>query len=286
MKQEDRERGSILFRGAVTLPIIPQCYAILICILFLPTILRGSSIAAQHCEMVKIPSGEYTPLFIKDAQKRSVSTFLIDTRPVTNAEFLIFVSEHPQWRRSQVKKLFADEAYLKHWANDLDLGPHADKIADSPVTNVSWFAARAYLKSKSKRLPTEDEWEYVACADETRPDASRDPDFTARLLEWYGKPTPEFLSSVNEAAPNVFGVQALHGYAWEWVRDFNNSMVTGESRADSGLDRALYCAGGALGTADPHNYAAFMRYAFRSSLKGNYAVSNLGFRGARSIESN
>lgn len=236
--------------------------------------------------MVKIPAGSYTPLYVKDAKTRAVEAFLIDAKPVTNAEFLAFVTEHPKWRRSQMKRLFADEAYLKHWAGDLDLGPNASKMADSPVTNVSWFAARAYLKSKGKRLPTEDEWEYVACADETRPNASRDPAFTKRLLEWYGRPNTKFLPSVSDATPNVYGIRALHGYTWEWVRDFNNAMVTGESRADSGVERGLYCAGGALGTADPHNYAAFMRYAFRSSLKGNYSVPNLGFRGARSLKTN
>jgi formylglycine-generating enzyme len=233
--------------------------------------------------MVLIPAGSYTPLYIQEAGQRSVDSFFIDILPVTNREFLAFVKANPNWRRSQVKKLFADEGYLKHWAGDLDLGPASEMIKNSPVTNVSWFAARAYLKSKGKRLPTEDEWEYVACADESRSDASRDPAFTGRLLEWYGKPTPENLPSVDMAQPNVYGVSALHGYTWEWVRDFNNSLVTGESRADSGLDRNLFCAGGALGTADPHNYAAFMRYAFRSSLKGNYAVQNLGFRGATSI---
>jgi formylglycine-generating enzyme required for sulfatase activity len=234
--------------------------------------------------MVEIPAGEYTPLYILDADQRKVEGFLLDIRPVTNAEFIEFVRKNPKWRRSQVKRLFADEAYLKHWAGDPDLGPRTSEMIESPVTNVSWFAARAFLKTRGKRLPTEDEWEYVACADETRFNASRDPAFTQRLLEWYGKPTASVLPSVQMAKPNIYGVSAMHGYSWEWVRDFNNSMVTGESRADSGLDRALYCAGGALGTADPHNYAAFMRYAFRSSLKGNYGVSNLGFRGARSLE--
>ena len=233
--------------------------------------------------MVRIPAGSYTPLYIKDAETRKVEAFLIDTQPVTNAEFLEFVRVNPKWRRSQVKRLFADDAYLKHWGGDIDLGPNAAQIADSPVTQVSWFAARAYLKSKGKRLPTEDEWEFVGCADENRVDASRDKEFTGRLLEWYSKPTPKVLPSTNDATPNFHGVRAMHGYTWEWVRDFNNSMVTGESRADSGLDRNLFCAGGALGTADPHNYAAFMRYAFRSSLKGNYTVSNLSFRGAKSI---
>ncbi|MEZ5303019.1 MAG: formylglycine-generating enzyme family protein [Verrucomicrobiales bacterium] len=233
--------------------------------------------------MVLVPSGSFTPHFLKDAKVRQVSAFYIDAKPVTNAEFLEFVRANPKWRRSQVKRLFADDAYLKHWSGDLDLGADGKDLADSPVTNVSWFAARAYLKRLGKRLPTEDEWEYVACADATRRDASRDPAFTARLLEWYSRPGGAPLPSVRAAEPNAYGVCALHGFAWEWVRDFNNAMVTGESRGDGSVERSLYCAGGALGTADPHNYAAFMRYAFRSSLGGNYAVGNLGFRGAKSL---
>ncbi|MCZ6671666.1 MAG: SUMF1/EgtB/PvdO family nonheme iron enzyme, partial [Verrucomicrobia bacterium] len=147
--------------------VLQNCATISLILLVLPFWL-----ALAHAEtpsgMVRIPAGDYIPLYIKDAEKRSVKAFLIDIRPVTNAEFLAFVREHPKWRRSQVKRLFADSAYLQHWAGDLDLGPQAGKIADSPVTNVSWFATRAYLKSKGKRLPTEDEWEYVACADEAR----------------------------------------------------------------------------------------------------------------------
>ena len=181
-----------------------------------------------------------------------------------------------------MKRIFADKNYLKHWAGDLELG--GGIAADAPVTNVSWFAARAYLKSEGKRLPATDEWEYAACADETRANATDDPKFTARLLEWYGKPGGGATPSIEGAAKNFYGARALHGYVWEWVADFNNSMVTGESRGDSGIDRKLYCAGGALGATDTRNYAAFMRYAFRSSLKGNYTVPNLGFRGASDVE--
>lgn len=234
--------------------------------------------------MVRIPAGSYTPMYIEDADKRSVKAFYLDAKAVTNGQFLEFVREFPKWRRSQVKTLFADGSYLRHWAGDLDLGVHAEAIVDSPVTNVSWFAARAYLKSKGKRLPSEDEWEYVACADETRADASKDPQFVKRLLEWYSKPNPKVLMPVPKTKANFYGAIGMHGYIWEWVGDFNNAMVTGESRGDAGLERNLFCAGGALGTADPHNYASYMRYAFRSSLKGNYSVSNLGFRGARNIE--
>ena len=245
--------------------------------IIVPLLAVGPASAAD--DMAKLPAGEYLPLYMKDPKPRPVAAFSLDVQPVTNAEFLEFVRANPKWQRSKVKRIFADKNYLKHWIADLVLGEGV--APDSPVTNISWFTARAFLKSKGKRLPSTDEWEYAASADETRANATDDPKFTARLLEWYGKPGGTALPSVKVAPENFYGTRALHGYVWEWVGDFNNSMVTGESRGDTGIDRKLYCAGGALGATDTRNYAAFMRYAFRSSLKGNYTVPNLGFRGAR-----
>jgi sulfatase modifying factor 1 len=45
--------------------------------------------------------------------------------------------------------------------------------------------------------------------------------------------------------------------------------------------RNLFCGSGALGASSFDDYAAFMRYAFRSSLKAHYTVPNLGFRCAQ-----
>jgi formylglycine-generating enzyme required for sulfatase activity len=229
--------------------------------------------------MASIPAGTYTPMFGETREPRQVRGFLLDETPVTNAQFLAFVTRHPEWRRSQVKRLFADEGYLRQWAGDLDLGPAAPP--ESPVVRVSWFAARAYLKSVGKRLPTEDEWEFAARADATRADASEDPAFLAKILRWYGQPQRGTLPDPTTAGADVHGVRALHGLTWEWVEDFNNQMVTGASRDDASLNRALFCAGGAATAKDAANYAAFMRYAFRSSLEGAYTVDLLGFRGAR-----
>lgn len=239
--------------------------------------------AGDGAGMVRIPAGSYTPLFVKDAKSVEVAAFFLDSEPVTNGQFLKFVRANPKWRRSQAKELFSDPNYLRHWKGDLDLGPDAEELAKSPVTNVSWFAARAYLKTVGKRLPTMDEWELAACADETLADATADPEFHTRILEWYSSPNPEKFPTANSFTENYYGVRGLHGLVWEWVRDFNNATVTGESRGDTTLERGLFCAGGALNSGDPSNYAAFMRYAFRSSLAGNYTIANLGFRGAKSI---
>ncbi len=75
----------------------------------------------------------------------------------------------------------------------------------------------------------------------------------------------------------------LHGLVWEWTSDFNSALVTGDARGDTGLERQLFCGAGSLGASDRANYAAFMRFGFRSSLRAGYTVHNLGFRCAKDM---
>ncbi|WP_339939784.1 HU family DNA-binding protein [Undibacterium luofuense] len=91
-----------------------------------------------------------------------VSGFLMRRDPVSQQDFLQFVQKNPQWRKDRIPSLFADKAYLAQW-------PAADSFgaADSasPVTGISWFAARAYCQSEQARLPRWYEWELAAAAD-------------------------------------------------------------------------------------------------------------------------
>lgn len=234
---------------------------------------------------VVIPAGTYTPLLrsTKDAAQVAVAAYALDVLPVTNGQFLAFVVANPKWRRSRVARLFADEHYLAHWAGDTDLGPLAP--ADAPVVRVSWFAARAYARWAGKRLPTTAEWERAASAGYMSPDGKADTALNGDLYRWLARPTPEVQPSVTTAKANFFGARGLHGLVWEWVADFNTAMVTGESRADTGLDRDLFCGAGAAGSTDTSDYAAYMRLALRSSLKAPNTTSSLGFRCARDLPS-
>ncbi|WP_414663273.1 formylglycine-generating enzyme family protein [Horticoccus sp. 23ND18S-11] len=237
---------------------------------------------AAPAGMTWIPSGTYAPLIRSkdEPEKVPVAAFWLDVRPVTNAEFLAFVRAHPSWQRSRVSPLFADTGYLADWAGDLELGPRAP--ADAPVIRVSWFAVRAYAQAAGKRLPTTAEWERAAAAGFTQEDGAKEPGFSATVLAWFTRPTPERLPDAGKGRPNVFGVRDLHALVWEWVDDFNTAMVTGESRADTGLERNLFCGAGAAGVRDPSDFPAFMRVGFRSSVRATYAVPNLGFRCAQS----
>ncbi|MDP2137368.1 MAG: formylglycine-generating enzyme family protein, partial [Candidatus Didemnitutus sp.] len=210
-----------------------------------------------------------------------VAAFALDEFAVTNAQFLAFVVANPKWRRAQVAHLFADASYLTHWSGDTDLGPHAP--ADAPVIRVSWFAARAYARWVGQRLPTTAEWELAARAGYTSPDGKNDEQLNRDIYAWLARPTPDVLPPVTTAKPNYHGVRGLHGLIWEWVGDFNTAMVTGESRADSGLNRDLFCGSGSVGAKDTSDYAAFMRTALRSSLQANNTTSSLGFRCAQDL---
>lgn len=244
-------------------------------------ILFGSllALAAAEVPMAKIEGGSYARPLEKSGQTRQVATFFLDVRQVTNAEYLAFVTARPEWRRSRVNRLFADAGYLRHWAGDTELGPAAPQ--DAPVTNVSWFAARAFLKAQGKRLPTLDEWEFVARADERQADATGDPEFRKRILAWYSKPAPEILPAAETMPADLYGVRGMHGLVWEWTGNFVASMTGGESRSGGSPDGPLFCGGAATDPNQAVEYADFMRVAFRSSLQGTFCLGGLGFRGAK-----
>ena len=241
------------------------------------SILLISYLTTAYCqsEMVSIKGATYTPLYGRDSLKVTISDFQMDIYPVTNKQYLEFVKKFPKWKRSQVKKLFADGNYLMDWISDTQLG--ANQALNAPITNISWFAASNYCECQGKRLATIDEWEYAAMANKTMPDARKLDTYNEFILGWYEKPKT-FNNEIGSTFKNYWGVYDLHGLVWEWTLDFNSVLISGESRKDVDNDSNLFCGSAAIGATDLMNYAAFMRYATRGSLKAKYAMKNLGFR--------
>jgi formylglycine-generating enzyme required for sulfatase activity len=219
--------------------------------------------------MVTVTGGVYrAPTLARAEPARPVASFRLSRFPVTNADFLAFVAVNPSWQRDQVSPLVADDGYLRQWSGPLALGPESP--AHAPVTGVSWFAARAYCAAAGGRLPTEAEWELAAAASPTERDGRRDPAWRRTLLDWYARPNPARLPDVGGGAPNAWGLRDMHGLVWEWVSDFSASMLVGND--------ARLCGAGAAASADPLDYPAFLRAAFRSAVQAKTTTPNLGFR--------
>ena len=227
-----------------------------------------------------LPGGRFASVLPADGKTAPaiLKPFRLRAEPVTNAEFLAFVSRRPEWRRDHVPPVFADSRYLSHWAAPDKLGPAV--LPRQPVTQVSWFAAEAFCESEHARLPSWYEWEYAAAADATRADARSDPAWRERVLSWYARPSNEALPIVG-GPRDMHGVRDLNGLVWEWVEDFNAMMTSADSREQNGADKLKFCGAGAITMEQKENYATLMRVAMLSSLKATDTTANLGFRCAK-----
>lgn len=243
-------------------------------LLLLSAAVAQASVAAA--DMATLPEGSYTPFYArKQGKSVRIASFRLDRTAVTNGEFAAFVADHPEWGKSAVPRIFAEAGYLAHWQQEQ---APSERIRNQPVTNVSWFAANAYCQAQGKALPTTDQWEY-ALADEGRDaDAVRE-----RVLAWYAVPNSAELPEVGRAPVNFYGIAGLTGVIWEWTSDYAAALAGAELRNSGDKNGGLFCGGGSLGARDPGDYASFMRYSFRASLKAAYVTHNLGFRCASEL---
>jgi len=233
--------------------------------------------------MAYISGGVYRPFYPPSEKEKEILilSFYLDRYPVTQREYLEFVKQKPAWRKDRISRLLSDKGYLKDWSSSLEFGPL--KKPSEPVTQVSWFAAQEYCEWKGKRLPREEEWEFVAMATEVAPDGKADLAWRERVFKWYTEPNkPSGPGEVGKTPSNYWGVYDLHGLVWEWVLDFNNNLITSDTRGDGNGDKNRFCGAGSVAASEKEDYPTFMRIAFRSSLKANYTTGNLGFRCARS----
>ncbi len=233
-------------------------------------------------DMVYIPHGKYEPLFKNSdvvEKKVNVDAFYINKYPVTNNDFKEFINNSPDWNTKSIKSIFADRNYLSHWIET----DNFENIKNYPVVNVSWFAAQAYCNYTNSRLPTLDEWEYVASASKIDPIGKNDPIHLQKILDWYISTQTIINITPDLMECNYWLVCGLHGSIWEWVNDFNSVILLNTDAEGGGLEEVLYCGASATNAIDATDYVAFMRFAFRNSLEANYTMTTLGFRCAKDI---
>lgn len=168
-------------------------------------------VSAEPNPMVLIPAGK----FIMGSDKRmpdegpqhtvNLDSYYIDVYEVTNAQYKKFIDA--THRRSP-----------SHFRNRT----YPPGKADHPVTEVTWYDAKAYCDWAGKRLPTEEEWEKAArgtdgrmfpWGDEFDTDKANTPQRWEKLhQEGDTMPVGSFPNGISP-----YGVYDMSGNVWEWT---------------------------------------------------------------------
>ncbi len=227
-----------------------------------------------------LPGGRFSSeLTVDGGQAEFVPSFEMRRHLVTVSEYRRFVLAHPLWRRDRIPPLYASSGYLASWLSPTDPGPALD--ASSPVTEVSWFAARAYCAWERAGLPSWRQWEYAAASDRFRRDARGDPSRNARLLRLVSGRDGWRPGPVARGEADVYGLYDMNGLVWEWTDDYAALFVNADARDPARTNLLRLCGGAALAFKDRSRFPLIMRVGALSGMRPKDSSVGVGFRCAR-----
>jgi gamma-glutamyl hercynylcysteine S-oxide synthase len=169
----------------------------------------------------------------RPAHQVRVAPYVIDTVPVSNGDYLRFVTsggyQEPRWwseagwahvqKASLVAPRFWEQAD-GGWVRTR-FGHREGLPLDEPVMHVCFYEAEAYAAWAGKRLPTEHEWEMAARFDPATGQTRRFPwgdespgSQHANLGQRHLRPAPV---GAYPAGASPLGVEQLIGDVWEWT---------------------------------------------------------------------
>ncbi len=141
---------------------------------------------------------------------------------------------------------------------------------EHPINCVSWQQAQAFCAAVSKRLPTEQEWEFAARGGEQYFEYSwgnLDPDGRTCWKQPHSCPVKSF-------DPGAFGLYDMTGNVWEWVEDYYGPYPWPPA---SGFSRVY------RGGSWSRRFEKWMHTRLRNREGEHFSGSHLGMRCAASL---
>jgi formylglycine-generating enzyme required for sulfatase activity len=236
--------------------------------------------------MVRIPGGTFTMGanggYVEEAPAHPVTVgpFLMDTCPVTNAEYKAFcdATNHP-WPTPP------------RWPG---MPQYFERFPEHPAVNIGYADATAYAAWRGKRLPTEAEWEFAArggVQDAPYPWGEGEPGGAQAAFATRDTPVPwrdpmvatghSHTAPVGSFPANPYGLFDMAGNVWEWCDNWFyrypweelDERLVGEGW---GLQRVV--RGGAW-----YSPARDLRVARRLRVHGGVGSNGTGFRCVQDI---
>ncbi len=168
-----------------------------------------------------IPGDEFIPYPQVSGIETAVDSFLIDRYPVTNSQYLEFITTSG-YRPSDTS------GYLRHWQS----GTYRQGQDKYPVVNLCLEDMKAYARWAGKRLPTQAEWQLAAQGNDNRKWPWGNDFHATNCNNSFDRQTPV------DAFPkgkSPYGVMDLVGNVWQMTNDiyFNGTSYIGIIRGGS-----------------------------------------------------
>ncbi len=196
-----------------------------------------------------------------------------------------FISRH-EITIGQWNKCFEDDG-CRHFAKLRHF-----QTQDHPVTNVSWLDAYDFTQWVSKktgetyRLPTEEEWSYVAFAGQNVTQKTIDDLLDKRTAEltlpYSGASQTKPIGYYGE---NKWNIADTKGSVWEWTMTcwFSSDEGNDKSRPISELRNPTLCPNRVVQGIERAHVPHFVSQTYSGGCGTGNPIDNLGFRLVREI---
>ena len=270
-------------------PFAKECREILLKLHGTNTFIEKTSSKPNHKtsneeNMIKIPAGLFIMGSIdkqadeRPMQKVYLNEYFIDRYEVSSQQYSEFLNEKRNGKYFSINK---------YGTLEFEKGYRPRKgLENLPINNISWAGARAYCRSKNKRLPTEAEWEKAARGSDggRYPWGNEPPNpEKARFLMYWEELKARVMVPVDTMpqGKSPYGLFHMAGNVKEWVDDWYDREYYSDPNHGSNPIGPLGGEYKVLKGGSWRDLPGFLYSSYRNNNDPSSGMEDYGFRCAK-----